>query len=734
MGCRFEFEMNNKKTLFETGKVARQANGSVLLRSGKTVLLATAVMDEKPIDEHFLPLTVQYIEKSYAAGKIPGGFVKRETKPGDFETLTSRLIDRSLRPLFPKGFCNPVQITVMLLSVDENADLQSLALDAASAALFISDIPVQKCVAGVRIGRKDGNFILNPTLEELEEGTLDLFVSGTKEDLLMIEMRSIGSVEVEIEPSVAVDPMLDPMLADEIIQIPRVNELKEDELVEAIDLAQKAISVAAGEYEKVFVEAAKPKREVELFDEKADPSIVTYIREFYMQEILHALDGMAKSERGTEIKAIVSRVLSDDIALKEEWSEDQVKAAVGEVKRETVRSMILEEGKRADGRGLKDVRPISIETNLLPSVHGSCLFTRGETQALVTCTLGSRQDAQMFERITGKSASYEEFMVHYNFPGFSVGEASRIGPPGRRELGHGNLAKRALEPALDKTELDSIIRLVSEILESNGSSSMATVCGGSLALKAADVPVQKLIAGVAMGLVAENGKTAILTDIMGLEDHDGDMDFKVAGSEDGITALQMDIKLGGISLDLLKRALEQAKEARLHILGIMQKAAEEIEVNEEVLPSSEVFHVEPHKIVDIIGQAGKTIKEIIEKFEVSVDLDRKQGEVRVAGPSKAKVKAACDHIKNLAENGGEKKEIPRFEIDKPVKGKVKKLVDFGAFIELPGGVDGLLHISKIARRRIGHPSEVLHEGQEIEVVVKSQQGHKIELALVKPFD
>ncbi len=734
MGCRFEFEMNNKKTLFETGKVARQANGSVLLRSGKTVLLATAVMDEKPIDEHFLPLTVQYIEKSYAAGKIPGGFVKRETKPGDFETLTSRLIDRSLRPLFPKGFCNPVQITVMLLSVDENADLQSLALDAASAALFISDIPVQKCVAGVRIGRKDGNFILNPTLEELEEGTLDLFVSGTKEDLLMIEMRSIGSVEVEIEPSVAVDPMLDPMLADEIIQIPRVNELKEDELVEAIDLAQKAISVAAGEYEKVFVEAAKPKREVELFDEKADPSIVTYIREFYMQEILHALDGMAKSERGTEIKAIVSRVLNDDIALKEEWSEDQVKAAVGEVKRETVRSMILEEGKRADGRGLKDVRPISIETNLLPSVHGSCLFTRGETQALVTCTLGSRQDAQMFERITGKSASYEEFMVHYNFPGFSVGEASRIGPPGRRELGHGNLAKRALEPALDKTELDSIIRLVSEILESNGSSSMATVCGGSLALKAADVPVQKLIAGVAMGLVAENGKTAILTDIMGLEDHDGDMDFKVAGSEDGITALQMDIKLGGISLDLLKRALEQAKEARLHILGIMQKAAEEIEVNEEVLPSSEVFHVEPHKIVDIIGQAGKTIKEIIEKFEVSVDLDRKQGEVRVAGPSKAKVKAACDHIKNLAENGGEKKEIPRFEIDKPVKGKVKKLVDFGAFIELPGGVDGLLHISKIARRRIGHPSEVLHEGQEIEVVVKSQQGHKISLELSKPID
>ncbi len=734
MGCRFEFEMNNKKTLFETGEVARQANGSVILKSGKTVLLATAVMDDKPIDEHFLPLTVQYIEKSYAAGKIPGGFVKRETKPGDFETLTSRLIDRSLRPLFPKGFCNPIQITVMLLSVDEKADLQLLALDAASAALFVSDIPVNRSVAGVRIGRKDGEFLLNPTLDELEEGTLDLFVSGTKEDLLMIEMRSIGTVEVEIEPTVAIDPMIDPMLADEIIQISHPNEMKEEELLEAIEMAKKAIETAATEYEKVFVEAAKEKKAVPLFDESADDSIVTYVEEFYMDDINRALDGMAKSERGSEIKAIIAQILDDDVAQKEGWTEEQVAIAVGKVKRKRVRSMILEEGKRADGRDLKEVRPISIQTNILPSVHGSCLFTRGETQALVTCTIGSRQDAQMFERITGKSASYEEFMVHYNFPGFSVGEASRIGPPGRRELGHGNLAKRALEPALDKTKLESIVRLVSEILESNGSSSMATVCGGSLALKAADVPVLKLVAGVAMGLVVEDDKYAILTDIMGLEDHDGDMDFKVAGSSDGITALQMDIKIGGINPSLLKEALEQAKEARLHILEIMEEAAKKIEVNEEVLPSSEVFHVEPHKIVDIIGQAGKTIKEIIEKFEVSVDLDRKQGEVKVSGPSKAKVKAACDHIKTLTQGGGEKREILNFEIDKPIKGKVKKLVDFGAFVELPGGVDGLLHISKISRKRIAHPSDLLHEGQEIEVVVKSQKGHKIELALAKPID
>jgi polyribonucleotide nucleotidyltransferase len=733
MACRFEFEMNNRQTVFETGKVARQANGSVVLRSGKTVLLATAVMDDKPIEEHFLPLTVQYIEKSYAAGKIPGGFVKRETKPGDFETLTSRLIDRSLRPLFPKGFYNPVQITVMLLSVDENADLQSLALDAASAALFMSDIPVNRCVSGVRIGRREGKFVLNPSLEELEEGTLDLFVSGTKEDLLMIEMQAIGTVDVEIEPTVAVDPMIDPMLADEIVQIPHANELREEELIEAIELAKEAITLAAGEYEKVFTEAAKPKKSVELFEERADPSIVTYIKEFYMEEILRALDGMAKSERDGELKALVAKILEDETARTEGWSEDRIEAAVGEVKRECVRTMILEEGKRADGRGLRDVRPISIETNLLPSVHGSCLFTRGETQALVTCTLGSRQDAQMFERITGKSASYEEFMVHYNFPGFSVGEASRIGPPGRRELGHGNLAKRALEPALDKARLDMIIRLVSEILESNGSSSMATVCGGSLALKAADVPVLKLIAGVAMGLVTENDRYAILTDIMGIEDHDGDMDFKVAGSEDGITALQMDIKLGGISLDLLKEALFQAKEARLHILGIMEEAARRIKVNEEVLPSTEIFHIDPHKIVDIIGQAGKTIREIIEKFEVDIDLDKKQGAVKVTGPNKVKVKAACDHIRSIAD-GSAKKEVPRFEIGKPIEGKVKRIVDFGAFVELPGGVDGLLHISKISRGRIGHPSDLLYEGQEIEVVVKSQKGHKIELALAKPLD
>ncbi len=734
MGCRFEFEVNNRTVVIETGKMARQANGSVVLRCGKTVLLATAVMDEKPIDEPFLPLTVQYIEKSYAAGKIPGGFVKREMKPGDFETLTSRLIDRTLRPLFPDGFLNPVQITVMLLSVDEEADLQSLALDAAASALFVSDIPVTKCPAGVRIGRREGEWVLNPTLEELESGTLDLFVSGTADELLMIEMRSIGGVEVMLEPTVSIDPLMDPALMEGVEQIPKTNALSESELLEAIELAQRGIQEAAKAYERYLVSAAKPKREVPLFTQKVSEGVLAYVEEFYREEIASALNGMAKSERGGALKNIVASVLADETARKEGWCEEEVKTAVETLKRDMVRRMILEEGRRADGRGLKEVRPISIETNLLPSVHGSCLFTRGETQALVTCTLGNRQDAQMFERITGKSASYEEFMVHYNFPGFSVGEASRVGPPGRRELGHGNLAKRALEPTLDKTRLDAIVRLVSEILESNGSSSMATVCGGSLALKAADVPVLELVAGVAMGLVSEGERYAILTDIMGLEDHDGDMDFKVAGTKEGITALQMDIKLGGISLDLLKEALEQAKEARLHILGKMEEAAKEIEINESVLPSSEVFHVDPSRIVDIIGQAGKTIKEIIESFEVSIDLDKKEGQVKVSGPSKAKVKAACDHIRKIASEGPVKREIPKYEPGQIVKGRVKKLVDFGAFVELQEGVDGLLHISKISRRRLDHPSDVLSEGQEIEVRVIQQQGHKISLELPEPLN
>ncbi len=725
MVCRFEFEMNNLKEVYEIGKVAKQANGAVLLRSGKTVMLATVCIDENPVEEDFLPLTVQYIEKSYAAGKIPGGFVKREQKPGDFETLTARIVDRALRPLFPKGFLYPVVITVMVLSADNESDMQVLALNAASAALFVSDIPIRTAVAGLRVAKIDGEIVFNPTLSELKRSTLDLYLAGTKEDLLMIEMAAIGTEKVEVIPA-SVDPMMDPTLAEEVITIKEPNAMPESELVDIIAKGKEAINTAAAEYEKYFIETAKEPRELEILPEKIDENIWVYIDEFYKEEIKEAVKAMAKSERFELLKAIARKIAADDVAKEQGWEEEVIYKVVDKYKRMIVRNMILNEGVRADGRGLKDIRPITIETNLLPSAHGSCLFTRGETQALVVCTIGEKTDAQMFEMLTSKGPQYEHFMVHYNFPPFSVGEARPISAPARRELGHGNLARRALEPVVEVTE-DKTIRLVSEILESNGSSSMATVCGGALAMRAADIELADLVAGVAMGLIVEDDRYAILTDIMGLEDHDGDMDFKVAGTHDGVTAMQMDIKLGGIKHEILKEALEQAKEARLQILKTMKEAEEKIEVNEENLPSSKTVTVHPSKIVDIIGQAGKTIKEIIEKFEVSIDIDREKGRVRVTGKNKPKVIAACEHIEQIA-----KKPAPepvKFEPGQIVKGRVKRTTAFGAFVTLPGGVDGLLHISKLAQGRVARVEDVVSEGDEVEVEVLSQQGHKIELAL-----
>ncbi len=725
MKCRFEFEMNNLDEIYEIGEVARQANGSVWLKSGKTVMLATVVMDEEPVEEDFLPLTVQYIEKSYAAGKIPGGFVKREQKPGDFETLTARVIDRALRPLFPKGFMYPVVITVMVLSADPSSDLQVLALDAASAALFISDIPVRKAVAGLRVAKIDGEVVFNPSYDKLSESTLDLYLAGTKDELLMIEMAAIGSYKTEVVPT-TVDPFMDPTLAEEVIMIKEPNAMSEEELADIIAKGKEQIQVAATEYEKYFIEAAKPHKELELRSEQIDEDLWTYIDEIYKEEISQAIQALAKSERNELLKKIAKKIAQDEVAIEQGWDEDLIYKVVDQYKRMLVRKMILEEGRRADGRGLKDVRPITIKTNLLPSAHGSCLFTRGETQALVVCTIGEKTDAQMFELLTGKGPQYEHFMVHYNFPPFSVGEARPIGAPGRRELGHGNLARRALEPVVDIPE-DKTYRLVSEILESNGSSSMATVCGGALAMRAANIELADLVAGVAMGLVLEEDRYAILTDIIGLEDHDGDMDFKVAGTHEGVTAMQMDIKLGGLPHEILKEALMQAREARLHILSIMEKAEKEIEINEENLPTTHTITVNPGKIAEIIGQAGKTIKEIIEKFEVSIDIDREKGKVRVTGKSKPKVTAACDFIQEIVSKPEPK--LVQFQEGEILKGKVKRTTNFGAFVELPGGVDGLLHISKLSRGRVERVEDVVQEGDEVEVEVLSQKGHKIELAL-----
>lgn len=716
---QYSIEINKNTEIFDIDKVAKQAAGAVLMRQGKSVVLATVAREEKQVEEDFLPLTVQYIEKAYAAGKIPGGYVKRETKPSDAETLTARIIDRSLRPLFPKGYAYPTQIVVMVLSADPKVDLQVMSLNAASVALYLSDIPMKAPVCGVRIGKIDGNFILNPNNEELQNSTLDLYVAGVKDELLMIEMRALpDQKENEI--------FIEAPYADVSTQTTsqNMNELSEDEILEALNLAQKAILNGSNAYEEAFSKHKK-NSQIELKNEIEYPEILAFIENNFQKQIKEAIKQMAKSERASELNKIAKEISNLEIA--KEWSEESVLNTLAKVKRKLIRGQILNEGKRADGRSLNEVRPISIETNILPNAHGSCLFTRGQTQALVVVTLGGENDAQMIDLLTEKNPISERFMVNYNFPGFSVGEASPIKAPGRRELGHGNLAKRALYPSVDEN-YPYVIRLVSEILESNGSSSMATVCGGSLALKAAGVPSLKLVAGVAMGLIFEDNKYAVLTDIMGLEDHDGDMDFKVAGSKDGVTALQMDIKLGGIDQETLKQALYQAKEGRIHILNIMEEAAKEIIVNEEVLPKLELFSVDPSKIVDIIGQAGKTIKEIVEKFGVSIDLDREKGEVKIAGSQNEQIKAAKDYIINITSSqkgtkkGSKDKDISGFELGQEFQGIVKKIASFGAFVELKNGVDGLLHSSKSKHLN-------LSENQSLKVKISEIKNGKISVDL-----
>lgn len=690
---------------YEFNKHAKQADGAVWLRAGDTVMLATVTYEEDDnSEEDFLPLTVQYIEKSYAAGKIPGGFIKRETKPSDFETLTSRIIDRTLRPLFPKGLTCPVLITVTVFSCDQEADLQRLAVLAAQAALFVSSLPVNKTACAVRIGRIDGALKINPTLSEQSKSTLDLFVCGTAEELLMIEMQSLwpkGAAEDE-------------------------TELPEEALIEAIALAQEKIAAAAAVYAESFKPVAKPKKSFTLKSDTIDASISDYVFAHCTAAINDALYTLAKSERGGALKSIAATVCETLGASEKK----PVALAVEQRKRELVREGILKHAKRADGRGLDEIRPITIDTNVLPRAHGSCLFTRGQTQALVVATLGGDSDRQSQERLTDKGQSHEKIMLHYNFPGFSVGEAKRIGPPGRRELGHGNLAKRAIESMIDPA-YENTIRLVSEILESNGSSSMASVCGASMALKGADVPLKKLVAGVAMGLVTEGDKYAVLTDITGLEDHDGDMDFKVAGTADGITALQMDIKLGGLPLPVLSEALQKAKQARLNILGQMEKACESIVINRKGLPAVEFFKVDPKSIVDIIGKAGATIRDLIERYDVTIDLERESGGVKVRGTDAAKLAEAVGEIHKIAAGGGGrggKREnvISSYIPEQELPGKIVKIADFGLFVELPDGSNGLVHISKVGAggKRIARLSDHFSEGQDVTVIFEGQDEKK----------
>jgi len=720
MSCVVELNVNNRKQKFVLNKVAKQASSSVWFEDGNTVMLATLTYNpDEMVEEDFVPLVVQYVEKAYAVGKIPAGFVKREQKPGDFETLTARIVDRSLRPLFPKEYGYNTVLTVMALSADEESDLQTAAMNAAAACMYLSELPFSKMVYGVRATRINGEIIINPKLSELEQGDFNLFVTGTKDELLMIEFASQGQEDVQIIP--VDDVMLDGVPVENTLINYKINEIKEDELVEILEKVQESIQKGAYAYEEGLKSFKKAPVEFEQRKESDISEYVELIKNKYLNDLKEIIKHMSKSERDYLLKQF-ARKIAFDISKEDEF--DNILKAVKQVKREIVRNMILNEGIRADGRKLDEIRPISIETNLLPRAHGSCLFTRGQTQALAVATRGGDMDAQVYGNLTDKEEKLEKFMLHYNFPAFSVGEAERLGPPSRRELGHGNLAKRAIEPLLDP-EFEETVRVVSEILESNGSSSMATICAASLAMKAAKVPLLKMAAGVAMGLVTENNKYAILTDIMGLEDHDGDMDFKVAGTFEGITAMQMDIKLGGVSLDVLKQALYQARDARGFILELMENAVKEIKYNEAVLPKAVSFKVEPDKIIDIIGAAGKTVKDIIAKFGVTIDLDRDSGKVKIYADDHESLNGAKDYILNVICKD-DKPKTPDFEIGSIIEGEIKKVVDFGLFVEIAPGVEGLLHKSKLNGK---NPND-FNEGDKIKVKVLSQSGFKIELSLV----
>ncbi|GAA8765775.1 polyribonucleotide nucleotidyltransferase [Helicobacter pylori] len=679
---------SNKTEEFALKQVAKQATSSLMYRLGKTIILASVCVEREPVSEDFLPLVVQFLEKSYAAGKIPGGFVKREGRAQDFEILTSRLIDRTLRPLFPKDYRYPTQITLMVLSHDIENDLQVSALNAASAALFLSHIAPIKSVSACRIARIDNEFIINPSISLLNQSSLDLFVSGTKESLNMIEMRSLGQ---------------------------QLNALEEPLMLKALELAQRSLKETCTLYEEIFT----PHQNELLFKESQgiifNERLLDLLKNQYFDEIIKGIESSALSERENVFNEIARKISEAH----SEFSLEEIELSLEKVKKTEIRRMIIKDKIRPDKRALEEVRPILIESDLLPMAHSSILFTRGQTQSLVVGVLGTDNDAQTHESLEHKAPIKERFMFHYNFPPFCVGEASSIGATSRRELGHGNLAKRALETSIKNKE--QVIRLVSEILESNGSSSMASVCAGSLALYASGVEIYDLVAGVAMGMVSEGQDHAILSDISGLEDAEGDMDFKIAGNLEGITAMQMDTKMSGIQLEVLYQALLQAKKAREHILKIMHEAKEKIVINFSHLPATEIFNVAPDKIVEIIGQGGRVIREIVEKFEVKIDLNKPSGEVKIMG-NKERVLKTKEFILNYLHSLDQ--ELEQYAIDEVLEAQVKRIVDFGAFLSLPKGGEGLLRKQNMDRCQV-----VLKEGDSIRCRVISFNKGKIALDL-----
>ena len=669
------FQYGEHVVTLETGGIARQADGAVLVDMAETQVLVTAV-GRKTADpgRDFFPLTVNYQEKTYAAGKIPGGFFKREGRPGEKEILVCRLIDRPIRPLFPKGFTNEVQVIATVVSLNPDVDPDIPALIGASAALAISGMPFAGPIGAVKVGYKNGEYVLNPGREALEDSALELVVAGTKDAVLMVESEADG--------------------------------LQEDVMLGAVMYGHEQMQVAIDTINELAAEVGKPAWEWEAPAEDQDlKAAVASQAEAALSAAYQITDKQERQAAVSEAKEAAVAALADGDDAK--WSEEDVKGALYRLEKSTVRNRVIAGEPRIDGRDQQTVRPIDVKVGLLPRAHGSAIFTRGETQAIVTTTLGTGRDAQIIDAIEGERK--EPFMLHYNFPPFCVGETGFVGSPKRREIGHGKLAKRGIQAVMPNfDDFGYVIRVVSEITESNGSSSMASVCGTSLALMDAGVPIKAPVAGVAMGLVKEGDEFAVLTDILGDEDHLGDMDFKVAGTNDGVTALQMDIKIQGITREIMDKALAQARDARLHILGEMNKViSKPREEMSEWAPSIITFKIDPEKIRDVIGKGGSVIRAMTEETGATIDIDQ-DGTVRIASVDGSSGKEALRRIELITAD---------VEVGRIYEGKVARLMDFGAFVTILPGKDGLVHISQISNERVEKVSDKLAEGDVVKVKV-----------------
>jgi polyribonucleotide nucleotidyltransferase len=674
MATTVEVEIGGKRLILETGIMAKQASGAVVARYGDTVVLATAVaskVERENVD--FLPLTVDYQEKAYSAGRIPGGFFKREGRQTEKEILTSRLIDRPMRPLFPEGYYFDTQIIASVLSIGDESSMDLMGMIASSAAVAISDIPFNGPIGAVRIGFIDGSFRINPGLKEIEASGLNLVVAGTADAIMMVEGGA--------------------------------REFSEDQMLEALEVAHREIKKIVALQEELVSKVGKPKRAVKTVE--IDKELEKEVAALALDRLRLSIVIPNKMERQKSLDALLDEI-KDKLKKEDDSTRKlQISKIFLNIEKDEVRRIILDKNIRADGRGPKDIRPISCVVGLLPRTHGSALFTRGETQALAVATLGTSEDEQRIDSLEGEY--FKTFMLHYNFPPFSVGETKPLRGPGRREVGHGALAERALRPIVPtKQEFPYTIRLVSDILESNGSSSMATVCGGTLALMDAGVPIKAPVAGIAMGLIKEGDKVIILSDILGLEDHLGDMDFKVTGTSTGITALQMDMKIEGITIETMRTALQQAKEGRLHILGKMLDAlaAPRKELN-PFAPRIISMRIKTDKIKDVIGTGGKVIRSIIEQTGAKIDIED-DGTINIASSDEAAANKAMEIIKGIVQEA---------EVGKLYMGKVRKIMDFGAFVEIFPGTDGLLHISQISEHRLEKVTDELKEGDEVLVKV-----------------